>query len=107
MHSWKHANAYCSPCLCAANRAFVSKHYLAPLLVILLLAVPFAVAEAPQDVQPSRYAPIDDLAAQVEMFVEDIEDDLEYEADYDDDHQNRVWLNASTPPRKRGARPRK
>jgi hypothetical protein len=63
--------------------------------VIVLLTRSLA-ADAPADVAPSAFAPREDLRGQIESFVEELEDDLEEEAEYTESHRNRVELNAST-----------
>jgi hypothetical protein len=69
---------------------------------ILCLAVLFAlggsmlVAGGPQDEKPSTFAPMPDLAAQVEEFIEEIAEDLEDPDDYTEDHKSRIVLNSST-----------
>lgn len=71
-----------------------------PLVVVSVsLALGLAallLAEPPQVAKPSSYAPAKDLLAQVDELVGRLEIDLETEADYGEDAQQRVAKDAGT-----------
>lgn len=65
---------------------------------LVLLIVPLIAADEPNvaDKKPSQYAPIQDVVAQVEMFLKQLGEDLSAEADYGDDQKTRVVKDANT-----------
>lgn len=63
----------------------------------VLCGVLFAIGAAGDDMsKPSAYAPLADVLGQLEMYVKQIESDLEVEADYGPDEQDRVVKSANT-----------
>jgi hypothetical protein len=64
---------------------------------IMLLAVVVALgAGGDPMVRPSSYAPLEDVLSQIELYVKQVESDLEQEADYGGDEQDRVVKSANT-----------
>jgi hypothetical protein len=66
-----------------------------PTVIWVLVALAIG-AESPVNTPPSRYAPVADLARQVDYWTERIEEDLSDRAAYGEDQQGRVQKNAST-----------
>jgi hypothetical protein len=70
-----------------------------PLIVVLASSLAVAAANAadpPAAPKVSSYAPVKDLAQQVEYFIGRIEDDLRDPTAYSDDHKGRIAKDAST-----------
>jgi hypothetical protein len=65
-------------------------------MLTLLLTMPLLAGDEPADAKPSAYAPAQDLAAQIDVFVKQIEADLANEADFGQDQQGRVAKDANT-----------
>src|SRR5688572_15474824 len=66
------------------------------LLASLLLLLPFAVAGEGEGPKPSQYAPIQDVVAQIDSYLQQIGMDLSAEADVGDDQKSRIAKDANT-----------
>jgi hypothetical protein len=69
-----------------------------PLLVLLVIAltIPLVADEKASNAKPSSYAPANDVAAQLESYVKQIEADLADQSEYGDDQKSRVAKDANT-----------
>lgn len=63
--------------------------------VVVAQVEPGAETEEPTST-PSSYAPAEDLLRLVDLYFEDLADDLSDEEDYDEDYANRVAMTANT-----------
>jgi hypothetical protein len=68
---------------------------------LLLLAVPVLLfsllaADGPSSPKPSQYAPIKDVVAQIDAYLQQIGMDLASEADYGDDQKSRIAKDSNT-----------
>jgi hypothetical protein len=61
-----------------------------------LLLLPFALADDAAAPKPSQYAPIQDVIAQIDAYLQQLGNDLAAEADYGDDQKSRVAKDANT-----------
>lgn len=62
-----------------------------------LICLLFAIGAVGDELsKPSKYAPLADVLGQLEMYVKQIESDLELESDYGPDEQDRVLKSANT-----------
>lgn len=61
-----------------------------------LLVLPLVTADEAGSPKPSQYAPIQDVVAQIEAFLQQLGTDLSAEADYGDDQKSRVAKDANT-----------
>lgn len=61
-----------------------------------LLLLPFALADDAASPKPSQYAPIEDVLAQIDAYLQQLGTDLAAEADYGDDQKSRVAKDANT-----------
>lgn len=64
--------------------------------VALVIPILLTAADGKTDPKPSSYAPAQDLAAQIDVFVKQIENDLAAEADYADEQKDRIVKDANT-----------
>lgn len=64
---------------------------------IIILGVTAALGSGTETMpRPSAYAPLEDVLGQVEMYLKQIESDLEEETEYAEDEQDRVAKSANT-----------
>lgn len=61
-----------------------------------LLLLPLVIADESGAPKPSQYAPIQDIVAQIESYLQQIDADLAAEADYGDDQKSRITKDANT-----------
>src|SRR5688572_10724140 len=66
------------------------------LLISALAILPLIMAADTASKKPSQYAPIKDVVAQVDAFLQQMGSDLASEADYGDDQKSRVVKDANT-----------
>src|SRR5688572_20409728 len=63
---------------------------------VLLLVLPLVAADEAVGPKPSQYAPIKDVVAQIDTYLQQIAMDVSAEAEYGDDQKSRIAKDANT-----------